>query len=85
MNIGNLQTPSPRNPGRLTARWPPLLASEASGYALLATAHAGMAKAVSLARPQTDRAVVGRATIDRAMRTSTPAALDGATAEERRG
>lgn len=30
-------------------------------------------------------AVVGRATIDRAMRTSTHAALDGATAEERRG
>ena len=36
-------------------------------------------------RPQTDRAIVGGATIDRAMRTSIRAALDGIAAKEQRG
>jgi len=47
--------------------------------------HLGTSQAVSLARTHIDRTVVGRATIDRAMRTSTPAALDGTAAKERRG
>ena len=38
-----------------------------------------------VAAPQVDGAVAGRATIDRAMRTSATALLDGTTAKERRG
>jgi hypothetical protein len=47
---------------RIAARWPPLPASEASGCALLVTAHPDRSKAVSLTRPQFQLPTGGRDT-----------------------
>jgi hypothetical protein len=58
---------------------------QASGYALLVTAHHRHLEGVSLVRPQTDGTVAGGTTIEHAMRTSAPTAQDGGAAKEQRG
>jgi hypothetical protein len=73
----------PHTTARIAARWPRLLASEASGCALLVTAQREASGAFVGSTSHRSRRR-GRGYNRPAMRTSTPAALDGAGAKDRR-